>query len=132
MSNSNGFEGTKKDFASAWIFRAVVIALIGYTANQQHDQTAQQREQTVAMRAVAASSQSSNEAVIKIKADLDIRLPRIEQDIQRLNDKSVHAVTDDQLKAAEMRVRDDFKKLLDDQIKTIPVQTGPSPKRPKQ
>lgn len=111
--SSNGLvirQGSKTDFAGAWFMRTVMVVLLGYIATQAHQQTA-------AANQTATDSKSSNEAVIKIKADLEARLPRIEKDIQTLNEKSAKAVTDEQLKAAEMRVNAEFTKQLNEQLK---------------
>lgn len=112
MSNGNGYypfpirQGSKKDFAGAWLVRGIVLLLLGFVATSTHDASRDAKE-------TSKDAKSSNEAVIKIKADLDIRLPRIEQDIKTLNDKSAHAVTDAQLEEAKKQVI----KIIDEQIK---------------
>lgn len=111
-------QGSKTDFAGAWLVRTVLVALVGYMASQQH-------EQTVAAHETANASRSSNEAVIKIKADLDIKLPRIEQDMKEMKEKSASYINIDQLNSAEKRVREDFTKQLNDQLKKKRLITNP-------
>lgn len=128
MNGGNGYypfpirQGSKRDFAGAWLHRGIVLFLLGFVATSTNDAAKD-------ARSTAKDSKSSNEAVIKIKADLDILLPRIEQDIKMLNDKSAHAVTDEQLKEAEQRVSNTFRKQLDEQIKASNIQTGPTLKK---
>lgn len=114
MNGGNGIavirQGSKTDFFGAWLMRSAMTVLLAYLAAQAHEQTDYARK-------TAEDSKSSNEAVIKIKADLDVRLPRMERDIQTLNDKSAKAVTDEQLKAAELRVNAEFTKQLNEQLK---------------
>lgn len=99
-------QGTKKDFAAAWVVRLLFGALLSYVAWTMHE--------------TAEDSQEGRDGVIEIKATL----PTMQRSISVLEEQGKTFATKEQLEAAEMRVKHEFRRQIEEQTEAGKLQTG--------
>lgn len=99
-------QGSTKDFAGAWLVRIVVVVLLGELAWSSHK--------------TADDARDGKNGVIEIKATL----PAMQRSISALEEQGKTFATKEQLEAAEMRVKNEFRRQIEEQTEAAKMQTG--------